>query len=73
MNTLLSMTPLAGMYFPGQTAEIVLWIFAILALVILAVSFSLDKWKDIWQSKKCKNIRNINTKVTGKCLLKGEK
>ncbi len=32
-----------------------------------------DKWKDIWQSKKCKNIRNINTKVTGKCLLKGEK
>ena len=32
-----------------------------------------DKWKDIWQSKKCKNIRNTNTKVTGKCLLKGEK
>lgn len=32
-----------------------------------------DNWKDIWQSKKCKKIRNINTKITGKCLLKGEK
>ena len=32
-----------------------------------------DNWKDIWQSKKCKNIRNTTSKTIGKCLLKGEK
>lgn len=32
-----------------------------------------DKWKDIWQSKKCKNIRNTSSKTVGKCLLKGDK
>ena len=31
-----------------------------------------DKWKEIWQSKKCKNIRKINSKTTGKCLLRGD-
>ena len=30
-----------------------------------------DKWKDIWQSKKCKDIRNKSSKTIGKCLLKG--
>lgn len=32
-----------------------------------------DKWKEIWQSKKCKNIRKTNSKITGKCLLRGDK
>lgn len=32
-----------------------------------------DKWKDIWQSKKCKSIRNTSSKTVGKCLLKGDK
>lgn len=32
-----------------------------------------DKWKEIWLSKKCRNIRKTNTKITGKCLLRGEK
>ena len=32
-----------------------------------------DKWKEIWQSKKCKNIRKTNSKTTGKCLLRGDK
>ena len=32
-----------------------------------------NKWKEIWQSKKCKNIRKINSKTVGKCLLRGEK
>ena len=32
-----------------------------------------DNWKDIWQSKKCKNIRNTSSKAVGKCLLKGDK
>lgn len=32
-----------------------------------------DKWNDIWQSKKCKMIRNTNSKTVGKCLLKGDK
>lgn len=32
-----------------------------------------DKWKDIWQSKKCKSIRNTTSKTVGKCLLKGDK
>lgn len=50
MIPLLSITPLAGIYIPGQTAEIVLWIFAILALVTLAVAFTLDKWKEIWEN-----------------------
>lgn len=32
-----------------------------------------NKWKEIWQSTKCKNIRKTNCKITGKCLLRGKK
>ena len=32
-----------------------------------------DKWKNIWESKKCKNIRKITSKTEGKCLLRGDK
>lgn len=32
-----------------------------------------DKWINIWQSKKCKNIRKTNSRIIGKCLLKGDK
>lgn len=32
-----------------------------------------DSWKNIWESKKCKKIRNTNSKNVGKCLLKGDK
>lgn len=32
-----------------------------------------NKWKEIWQSKKCKNIRKTNSKDIGKCLLRGDK
>lgn len=32
-----------------------------------------DSWKNIWESKKCKKIRNTNSKNIGKCLLKGDK
>lgn len=31
------------------------------------------KWKNIWESKKCKNIRKITSKTEGKCLLRGDK
>lgn len=29
-----------------------------------------DKWKDIWNNKKCKKIRRYSTLSTGKCPLK---
>lgn len=32
-----------------------------------------DRWKNIWESKKCKNIRKITSKTEGKCLLRGDK
>ena len=31
------------------------------------------RWKSIWESKKCKNIRKITSKTEGKCLLRGDK
>lgn len=38
------------MYFPGQHAEIVLWIFAILSIIIFLLSFTSDKWKNTWEN-----------------------
>lgn len=31
-----------------------------------------DDWKKVWESQKCKNIRKIVSKTSGKCLLRGE-
>lgn len=33
----------------------------------------IDKWKNIWESQKCKSIRKTTSKTEGKCLLRGDK